>query len=497
MNVKEAVRTAKEAVQIEVQDFGPIAEAKVDLRPMTVFIGPSNTGKSYLAILIYALHRCFGGGVGPVNRRFRRPHSFSLGRRRTDLSDKSFDALLGTVRGLLEGSDGKIVLPPEVADVLRSEFDENAEDLVREISRCFGLDEPHALIRKGVRNTVCITMRRKNGSQFGEHTLRLGRKAEFRTTIPSGIPLPVDYGTDDGMERDVMRHRLSMLYEGKRDATRWAVREAISFIGDLVLPSAVGVLHWPTFYLPADRTGVMHAHSVVVRALIASASMAGLRHGAPTPLLSGVLADFLEQLIGIGHPRWARRKHDPDRGTRMEKALLEGSVQIIPSEVTGYPRFVYRPKGWKDNLELANASSMVSELAPVVLYLRYLIRPDNVLIVEEPEAHLHPAKQVEFVSQLATLVQEGIRVIITTHSEWLLEALANIVGRSESSQTNGKVALRPDQVGVWLFRPKSRPKGSIVKEIPLDDDSGLYLSGYEKVATELHNDWAALSSGGS
>ena len=50
---------ARDTLEIEVTDFGPIVEAKVDLRPLTVFIGPSNTGKSYLAILIYALHRYF------------------------------------------------------------------------------------------------------------------------------------------------------------------------------------------------------------------------------------------------------------------------------------------------------------------------------------------------------------------------------------------------------------------------------------------------------
>ena len=68
-----------------------------------------------------------------------------------------------------------------------------------------------------------------------------------------------------------------------------------------------------------------------------------------------------------------------------------------------------------------HASSMVSELAPVVLYLRHLVQPGNVLIIEEPESHLHPAAQVEFTRQLAKLVQAGYRVIITTHSEWILE----------------------------------------------------------------------------
>ena len=44
---------------LSVKNFGPIYSAEVELRPLTVFVGPSNTGKSYLAILIYALHKFF------------------------------------------------------------------------------------------------------------------------------------------------------------------------------------------------------------------------------------------------------------------------------------------------------------------------------------------------------------------------------------------------------------------------------------------------------
>ena len=51
-------------LQLTVSNFGPIVEAEIDLRPLTVFVGPSNTGKSYLAILIYALHRFFGDYTG-------------------------------------------------------------------------------------------------------------------------------------------------------------------------------------------------------------------------------------------------------------------------------------------------------------------------------------------------------------------------------------------------------------------------------------------------
>ena len=48
-------------VEIAVKNFGPIAKATIDLRPLTVFVGPSNTGKTYFSTLIYALHGIFNG----------------------------------------------------------------------------------------------------------------------------------------------------------------------------------------------------------------------------------------------------------------------------------------------------------------------------------------------------------------------------------------------------------------------------------------------------
>jgi len=65
--------TPRKGLELEVADFGPIAEATVELRPLTVFIGPSNTGKSWLAMLIYALHRFMGGALGTGTRRLVLP----------------------------------------------------------------------------------------------------------------------------------------------------------------------------------------------------------------------------------------------------------------------------------------------------------------------------------------------------------------------------------------------------------------------------------------
>ena len=247
--------------------------------------------------------------------------------------------------------------------------------------------------------------------------------------------------------------------DSQRNKREWHLftYELIETLIDPALPQLAGPLHVPAFYLPADRTGVMHSHQVVVSALVQNATTAGLRPTTGTPILSGVLADFLQQLIELDHPPYRRRVSRNDLGKKIEEAILGGSVRVDRSETIGYPHFTYQPKGWKNTLPLMNSSSMVSELAPVVLYLRHVVQPGDTLIIEEPESHLHPAMQVEFTRQIAVLVNAGVRVIVTTHSEWVLEELANIVQRTARQTSRG-----PPQGGPpGGFRAAFRPSGGM------------------------------------
>ena len=179
--------------------------------------------------------------------------------------------------------------------------------------------------------------------------------------------------------------------------------------------------------------------------------------------------------------------------------MINGVIHVEDS-LTGYPEFYYQPEGWKENLPLMNTSSMVSELAPVVLYLRHVVRPGEVLIIEEPESHLHPAMQVEFIRHLAAAVRSGVRIMITTHSEWVLDELTNLVRLWELPKSRRKEfegadsALNPDKLGVWLFKPMKRPKGSVVEAIPFDEDFGGFRSGFDDIAMGTYNDYAAISN---
>ena len=136
----------------------------------------------------------------------------------------------------------------------------------------------------------------------------------------------------------------------------------------------------------------------------------------------------------------------------------------------------------------------------MVLYLRYLVRPGDLLIIEEPESHLHPAMQATFARELARLVRFGVRIMLTTHSEWMLEALANLVRLSDLPEPQREgipgadVALTPGQVGAWLFKPGTGAAGTVVEEISLDVEVGTYPAGFDEVTESLYNEWVGISN---
>ena len=478
-------------LRLKVANFGPIAKADIDLRPMTVFVGPSNTGKSYLAMLIYALHRFFSGRR--IGRRGRYFHSHLWSRWEDDaISDEASDSL---VKWLKEDPLGDTV-PNSIAALIRGRLRDVrsfGDHWNYELARCFGIEDATDLIRhrsdKGA--SADIDWQVSDHPEPFSYGFTLKRKKiGFCASVPDALSLSID-STD--MER--VAH---LLHELEDDEDRKeSVEYVMNSLSTTVASRIVSPLSRPAYYLPADRTGVMHAHRVVVGSLIARAPRAGLAQGPTEPVLSGVLADFLERLIEL--PARRLRSRDRELSERLEREMLQGAI-IGRYSAIEYPEFYYRPNGWKRDIPLVNSSSMVSELAPVVLYLRHVVEPGNVLIIEEPESHLHPEMQVEFVRQLAAVVNAGIRVMLTTHSEWVLEEIANLLQLSKLPKSRRKdfvdtnSALTQDQLGVWLFETKKSPKGTVVREIQLDREIGNFPSGYDDVAMEVYNRWVRISN---
>ena len=155
-NVKDAggtVHPKPPDVQLSVQNFGPIASADIDLRPLTVFVGESNTGKTYLAALIYALHQNFEGfsrfpraywAFTHLDFRYRYPSRYRKPEMQAELDEEMQDILekLNAPGRPLKVSD----LPLQARRILQHSL-KDADSLEDQVKRCFDLESVSDLIR--------------------------------------------------------------------------------------------------------------------------------------------------------------------------------------------------------------------------------------------------------------------------------------------------------------------------------------------------------------
>lgn len=475
---------------LSVENFGPIAKGEVQLRPLTVFSGRSDTGKSWFSSLVYAL--------------FKSRHSYDpwLPEILEIAEDHSISFPEDPRSWVAEMEKGK---PVEFTDSDRKVFKSVLEGAYRKhrrdgIMHCFGLAHSGDLVRKGSDTGMSIEMRFPLEAKMSEWNYRLK---------PGNAETPEEWSCTVDAIRNIMPDFSQYIYNNKRlqdylysysNGEEENDREMRKDVKKIMLESALRALHFQmgecAWYLPANRGCIMDAHELVIGSLIQFGVRQGYGAQSRTAGLSGVLADFLETLVALARDESMYRglglqeakKLDGSLARKIEENILGGHLEVERTAVN-YPRFSWTPSGWNAPLALANASSMVSELVPLALYLRHCVRKGDVLILEEPEAHLHPESQVELLRQAADWARAGIRVVLTTHSEWVLYELSNIVRVSRASE----IGLRLEDIGLWKFVEKKEMGGSVIEEIEFDLEDGGFDTGFMDVAAAQHNRWTEIA----
>ncbi len=185
------------------------------------------------------------------------------------------------------------------------------------------------------------------------YELSLGAlSTRFTASIPKNNPLRIaSRFTDSPRIRDSLLSLIAEIRERLRESEGlFPLSILMDELSEIIFPYVVGHVSRPAYYLLADRSGVMHAHRTVVSTLVERSTSGGVRQEVPTPMLSGVLADFLEQLIALNDVPNKKRGLAGDVAIEIEKSMLRGSVRSEASSKTGasYPVFSYLPRSWKD-----------------------------------------------------------------------------------------------------------------------------------------------------
>ena len=88
------------------------------------------------------------------------------------------------------------------------------------------------------------------------------------------------------------------------------------------------------------------------------------------------------------------------------------------------------------------ASSSARGLSDFYFFLRHVARRNHLLIIDEPESHLDTANQILLARTLARVVRAGMRVLLTTHSDYLIKELNNLIMLSSRFDKRASVMRR-------------------------------------------------------
>lgn len=109
--------------------------------------------------------------------------------------------------------------------------------------------------------------------------------------------------------------------------------------------------------------------------------------------------------------------------------ILVDFANIIGGEytITQNDELYYVPKGKRIKLSMDESSSAVRSLLDIGFYLQHEAQQGDLLMIDEPELNLHPENQRRVARILARLVNIGIKVFITTHSDYIVKELNTLI----------------------------------------------------------------------
>jgi hypothetical protein len=279
----------------------------------------------------------------------------------------------------------------------------------------------------------------------------------------------------------VMQHGALVIYRAS------SLKENAATIRHLALPRAIAMMQEgldgfrDIHYLPASRSGLYQALSAFGQIIAElSKSRSFLSSKIELPAIPVQLSDYFIKLTSISDTPGESDPVLASVANRIEERVLKGRIEYDFEE----KRLYYRPEATDLRLDLSSTSSMVSEIGPIVVYIRHIIadlktnkiwrprhmrktpeRQKTILVIEEPEAHLHPSNQLMMTELYAELAKAGVHIVMTSHSNYIFNKLSNLIlaGSLEASEVKCDLIEQADGGSIGL------PQG--IDEFGIDDNN--------------------------
>ena len=454
-------------MKITFSNLGAIKKTTLDLRPLTVIIGPNNSNKTYIAYSIYGLLKHLGNtanssflmklGLGFDNEKLRK-----------------------TVKNLYE-IDQNDIYTLKFTDEFFQHFTEDCLDQITSFQNRLGVffqDSSGKIFKdtsfniKFTKDEVKLGLRRLENiteqnfgdslkTSFNENVLYIRSTSNFfdEVSLPQQVALSIGFD----MKRSIFLNPVLLPAERNTLITTYKILETRRY--DLLRN--------------IDRESIKHPTFV-------NSSLESIRSGKniryPEPI-----EDFLKFLTSL-------EIDSPERKGKFSKLANSIESNLQRGNKTKYINVGFENKEIKINvkrnldIDLYNASSSIKQLAPLLLYLRYRAKEGDLLIIDEPEMNLHPESQAKLLEVLAMLVNEGVKILLTTHSPYFMSHLNNLISGDMNNEnvrekqakslylTDERAFLKPEDVSAYEM------KNNKLVSLKHKDEDGDYSISWETLS---------------
>ena len=192
---------------------------------------------------------------------------------------------------------------------------------------------------------------------------------------------------------------------------------------------------------------------------------------------------------------------------REHSEVLDDFADIIGGDyhITQNGQLYFTPKSTRLRLTMDESSSTVRSLLNIGFYLRHVAKEGDLLLVDEPELNLHPENQRRIARLFARLVHVGIKVFVTTHSDYIIKELNTLIMLNHDKPHLKRIArengyrddelIGSDQVKVYIAKKdlmpleagqKRRRRGHTLAPAAIDPVFGIKAPSFDDTIDQMN-----------
>lgn len=423
-------------MKFKFEKFGYVDKGSVDLADLTIICGPNNVGKTYISYAIYGFIRQFRELIDLSLKEEQISKLKEDGSLIIDLADYQKD-----LYKYIESASNKY--SKKLAGYFNAPNDFFSESKIEFSFEDFFID---------------LTREFKQIVKFGQSETLIFDKSPNETTLSIAIQVSGKSKLPNRILDDVVSNVLSDCL----------------FSSTLPKPFAV----------TSERTGIALFYkeldiskNAIIEHLTDSdrpdpiALLNSMRSRYARPIQDNI--DTIRDYDNLSKLKCFIRDEKQDYKYVLDamQDLLGGIFKSVDKQV------LYQPKKERSrnkvSIPVYIASSSIKSLFLIDLYINCLAEKQGLLIIDEPELNLHPDNQRKMASLLARLVNAGIKVMITTHSDYLIREINNRIMMSNSILNRDSIMKKAKMIEQDILNPNQVKAFNLneehnIKEVKVD-----------------------------